>query len=169
MKQKLSVNSKTQQVFKNVVEKLKDIVNNGEYEKFLKFQKNFNGYSFNNLILIFSQFPEATIVAGKAKWQKLNRELIDNAKKIFIIAPIPIKYQKRVKQKLNDDEIEDTVTIEYNKYKYVYVYDISQTKGEPIPLQCEDINCDDKAYFYQKLKRFSEYPVLEKKLQGGIL
>lgn len=55
--------NKTSEVFDKIVEKLQVIVDNGDYEKFLKFQKNFRGYSFNNLILIFSQFPDATKVA----------------------------------------------------------------------------------------------------------
>lgn len=54
---------KTKEIFDKIVEDLQTIVNNGDYEKFLKFQKNFRDYSFNNLILIFSQFPDATKVA----------------------------------------------------------------------------------------------------------
>lgn len=55
--------NKTKEIFDRVVENLQTIINNGDYEKFLKFQKNFKDYSFNNLILIFSQFPDATKVA----------------------------------------------------------------------------------------------------------
>jgi len=55
--------NKTKEIFNQVIEKLQAIVDNGDYEKFLKFQKNFRDYSFNNLILIFSQFPDATRVA----------------------------------------------------------------------------------------------------------
>ena len=55
--------NKKKEIFDKVIEKLQSIVENGDYEKFLKFQKNFRDYSFNNLILIFSQFPDATRVA----------------------------------------------------------------------------------------------------------
>lgn len=55
--------NKTKEIFDRVVENLQTIINNGDYEKFLKFQKNFKDYSFNNLILIFNQFPDATKVA----------------------------------------------------------------------------------------------------------
>ncbi len=58
-----SQQNKTKEIFDKVVKKLQTIVNNGDYEKFLKFQKNFRKYSFNNLVLIYSQFPEATKVA----------------------------------------------------------------------------------------------------------
>lgn len=162
-----SYSNKTQEVFEKVVGKLQEIVDNGEYEKFLKFQKNFRGYSFNNLILIFSQFPDATKVAGKAKWLKLKRELTDNAQKIFIIAPIPREYKKKVKVIENGEEIEKEQIVKYNSYRYVYVYDISQTTGPAIPLESQDLNNNDKAYFYEKLKEFSQIPVVEKNLEGG--
>lgn len=55
--------NKTKEIFDRVVENLQAIVDNGKYEKFLKFQKNFREYSFNNLVLIYSQFPDATQVA----------------------------------------------------------------------------------------------------------
>ena len=156
---------KTKEIFDKIVENLQTIVDDGEYEKFLKFQKNFRDYSFNNLILIFSQFPDAT----KAKWAKLERELTKNAKKIWIVAPIPRKYDKKVKVIENGEEIEKIEAVKYNAYRYVYVYDISHTTGKAIPLQSERINCDDKASFYNKLKKFSNAPVIEKELFGGRL
>lgn len=51
----------------------------------------------------------------------------------------------------------------------MYVYDISHTTGKAVPLQSERINCDDKASFYNKLKEFSNVPVIEKELFGGTL
>ena len=106
---------------------------------------------------------------GKAKWLKLKRELTENAKKIWIVAPIPRQYDKKVKTIENGEEIEKIETVKYNAYRYVYVYDISHTTGKAIPLQSERINCDDKASFYNKLKEFSNVPVIEKELFGGTL
>ncbi len=106
---------------------------------------------------------------GKAKWLKLKRELTDDAKKIWIVSPIPRKYQKKVKVIEDGEEIEKVETVKYNAYRYVYVYDISHTTGKAIPLQSERINCDDKASFYNKLKEFSNVPVIEKELFGGTL
>lgn len=159
--------NKTKQMYEKIVKNIQNIIDNGEYEKFLKFGKNFRGYSFNNLVLIYSQFPDATMVAGKSKWLKLKRELQDNAQKIFIVAPIPRKYDKKVKKMQDGEQIESVETIEYNTYRYVYVYDISQTKGEPIPLACQNLNSNDMAYFYDKLKQFSKVPVIEKELNGS--
>ena len=55
--------NRTKEMFEKIVQNVQTIVDNGDYEKFLKFQKGFRGYSFNNLILIFTQFPDATKVA----------------------------------------------------------------------------------------------------------
>ena len=160
--------NKTKEIFEKIVTNVQTIVNNGEYEKFLKFAKNFRNYSFNNMILIFSQFPDATMVAGKSKWLQMKRELTNGAKKIFIIAPIPRKYNKKVKKIQDGKEVEEIETYEYNSYRYVYVYDISQTVGENLPLQIQSNNGQDMAFFYEKLKNFSKVPVFEENLQGGL-
>lgn len=159
--------NKTKEMFENIVNKLQLIVANGDYEKFLKFQKNFRGYSFNNLVLIFSQFPEATKVAGKSKWSKLKRQLTKDAKKIWIVAPIPRQYDKKIKVIENGEEIEKIKTVKYNAYRYVYVYDISHTKGNPIPLQSQNIDSNDMGYLYEKLISFSNISIIEKQLTGA--
>ena len=104
---------------------------------------------------------------GKAKWLKLKRELTEDAKKIWIVAPIPRQYDKKVKTIEDGEEIEKIETVKYNAYRYVYVYDISHTKGEAIPLQSQDINSNDMGYLYEKLISFSHIPVIEKELIGG--
>ena len=104
---------------------------------------------------------------GKSKWLKLKRELTENAKKIWIVAPIPRQYDKKVKAIEDGKEVEKIKTIKYNAYRYVYVYDISQTKGDAIPLQSQDINSDDMGYLYEKLISFSHIPVIEKELSGS--
>ena len=43
--------TKTKELFNKIVEGVKNIVEKGEYEKFLKFSKNFHNYSFNNILL----------------------------------------------------------------------------------------------------------------------
>lgn len=104
---------------------------------------------------------------GKSKWLKLKRELTENAKKIWIVAPIPKKYENKVKVIEEGKEVEKTEIIRFNFYKYVYVYDISHTTGKAIPLQSQKLNCNDMAYFYEKLKLFSKVPVIEKELYAG--
>ena len=81
MVKKTRKQNNTNEVFNRVVTGLQNIIERGEYEKFLKFRKSFSHYSFNNLILIYTQFPDATRVAGKSKWEQLKRNVIKRSKK----------------------------------------------------------------------------------------
>ncbi len=159
---------KSKELFNKVVTGVQNIVNSGEYEKYLKFQKNFTKYSFCNKVLIYTQFPEATRVAGKKAWQDMGRETTPEAQKIRITAGMPRKWQKKVKKIVDGKEVEEIENYDYMSYTSVYVYDISQTIGEPIPMECKDIKNDNMSYFYEKLKNFSQFPVYEKDLEGGI-
>lgn len=154
--------TKSKELFNKLVTGVQNIVNSGEYEKYLKFQKNFTKYSFCNRILIYSQFPEATKVAGKKAWKDMGRELIPEAQKIKITAGMPKKWQKKVKKIVDGEEVEEIENYDYMSYTSVYVYDISQTIGKPTPMEDKDINNDNMSYFYEKLKRFSQFPVYEK-------
>ena len=160
---------KMQEVFNRVVENVQNIVNSGEYEKLLKFRKNFRNYSFNNIVLIYSQFKNATRVAGRAKWKSMNREIIDGAQKIYIIAPIPKYYERKVKKVENGEEIEVIEKEKYFWYTSAYVYDISQTYGEDIPMQKGPIIGENMDLFYEKLKAFSKFPIIEEEMYGGRL
>ncbi len=81
---------------------------------------------------------------------------------------MPRKYNKKVKKIEDNEEIEKIVTYEYMAYRYVYVYDISQTIGEDIPLQSHCINNNKMLNFFEKIKQFSKFPVYEKELPGSL-
>ena len=100
MKPKINRRAKAKEIFDKVVKNVQTIVENGEYTKYLKFQNQFTKYSFNNIVLIYSQFPDATKVAGRAKWGELGRELINNAKRIQITAGMPAQGKTTVKKLL---------------------------------------------------------------------
>lgn len=158
--------TKSKELFNKVVQGVQNIINSGEYEKYLKFQKNFTKYSFNNIVLIYSQFPEATRVAGKKAWKDLGRETISDAQPIMITAGMPKKWQKTVKKVVDGKEVEETETYDYMSYRNVFVYDISQTVGKPIPMESKNINSNSMISFYEKLKNFSKFPIYEQDLEG---
>ena len=154
--------NKTKELFDKIVEGVNNIISSGEFERFLKFSKNFHQYSFNNIVLIYSQMKEATQVAGFKKWQSMGRKLKKGVHGIQIIYPIKRKYTKTIEGQdslLNDDKKEQEV--EYMTYRYTYVYDISQTVGKPLPLENRALNSDDKKEFYDFLKLFSPYKIEE--------
>ena len=168
MKHKINRRTRAKEIYDKVVKNVQTIVANGEYTKYLKFQNQFTKYSFNNIILIYSQFPEATRVAGKAKWKELGRELIKDAKRIQITAGMPAQGKTTVKKIVDGKEIEEEQTYNYIAYKQVYVYDISQTIGEPIPLQVKMLDSENMGSFFYKLKQFSKFPIYEENLHGGL-
>ena len=75
MNKKSNKENKTKEMFDKIVDGVTEIINSGEYERFLRFRKYFSNYSFKNMVLIFSQMPEATQVAGFKKWQSMGRRL----------------------------------------------------------------------------------------------
>ncbi len=81
---------------------------------------------------------------------------------------MPTKWEKKTKKVVDGKEVEETETIDYMSYRTVYVYDVSQTEGEPIPMECKTIDSNNMGEFFEKLKCFSKFPVYEKELNGGL-
>ena len=82
----------------------------------------FHSYSFGNVMLIVSQKPDATHIAGFGTWKKLGRWVRKGEKGIVIIAPI-------IGKKTDDDGDEHTLY----RFRAVHVFDISQTEGDDLP------------------------------------
>jgi len=59
--------------YKRLIEGVDEIIDSGKYREFLRAMKKFHKYSFHNRILIFSQNPNASQIAGYCTWKKLGR------------------------------------------------------------------------------------------------
>lgn len=94
---------------------------------FLTAVARFHHYSFGNVMLIAAQRPDATHVAGFNAWRKLGRYVKKGEKGIVIIAPVPLR--RDTNTTAADDETRDTGM----RFKAAYVFDVSQTDGEPLP------------------------------------
>lgn len=168
---KTNKESKTKELYQKIVEGVQSIISAGDYEKFLKFSKYFHSYSFNNVILIFLQNENATYVAGFKTWEKMGRKIKKGEKGIQIMYPIKKKYTTKIKgqENLLEDtvDIEQTEEKEYLTYRATYVYDISQTIGNPIPIGLKKLNTNNKTEFFEFLKDYSKYPVLEKNISSN--
>ena len=105
----------------------------------------FHKYSYHNILLILCQQPNASLVAGYTpqkvvrinKWKKLNRFVRKGEKGIAILAPRP--YEK----KRLDNQTGEEVTEKGIYFRTVYVFDIKQTDGEPLPEEPVWINKGD--------------------------
>lgn len=94
---------------------------------YLKAVALFHSYSFGNIMLIVSQRPDATQVAGFRTWKKLGRFVNKGEKGIVIIAPMMIRAKD---EGSSNGDIESAAQL---RFRAVYVFDVSQTDGEPLP------------------------------------
>jgi antirestriction protein ArdC len=94
-----------------------------DWRRYLDTQRRFHRYSFNNVLLIGLQKPEATQVAGFHTWLSMGRAVRKGEKGIWILAP-------RTRRE-EDDETGDKRTI-VTGFHAVPAFDVSQTDGEPL-------------------------------------
>jgi antirestriction protein ArdC len=62
-----------------------------DFKRYLRTAAIFHAYSPNNVLLILSQRPDATRVAGYKTWQALGRQVKKGEKAISIFAPRPYR------------------------------------------------------------------------------
>ena len=121
----------------DLVEKLTEgiarLTTSDEWQRFLDYQSRFHSYSFGNVLLIAAQCHEATRVAGFRAWQRMNRFVRKGEKAIWILAPM---VYKNAEPEGDDDRV-------IRGFKYVPVFDISQTDGEELPVVTNRLSGDD--------------------------
>jgi len=96
---------------------------------FLTAMSKFHRYSFGNIMLITLQRPSATHVAGFRTWKKFNRWVKKGEKGIVIMAPMTIRSQSTE----TDTDGGSDENRAFVRFKAVYVFDVAQTEGEPLP------------------------------------
>ena len=109
------------------IEKLVEALSQGKSEalrSYLSAMSKLYKYSFRNMLLILSQRPDATNVAGFKTWKKLGRWVRKGEKGITIIVPLAIK---KAEGEFSEDE---QMLI---RFKASHVFDVSQTDGEALP------------------------------------
>ena len=71
---------------------IKDLFASDQYAAYLKTMSKFHSYSLNNIMLIYMQKPDASLVAGFNRWRdQFQRHVLKGEKGIKIIAPAPYK------------------------------------------------------------------------------
>ena len=109
---------------RQVREAVSRLVNQEEFRSWLNVRRKFRQYSLHNTLLIATQRPEATQVAGFKAWQtKFGRQVRAGEKAIRILAPITVK---------RPDEAGDVRSVCVG-FRRACVFDISQTDGPDLP------------------------------------
>src|SRR5260370_2542359 len=93
---------------------------------YLKAIGRFHRYSFHNVLLIASQKPNASYVAGFRTWNQLGRCVKKGEKGIVILAPI---VRRKSETEMNPDETPASVA----GFRPAHVFDVSQTDGQELP------------------------------------
>ncbi len=142
-----------QNLFKKIDDGVKAVFESESYKDCLRYMSKFTNYSAGNCILIMLQKSDASLVAAFGKWNELGRTINKGEKGIAILAPMSFKSKELKEQPVTDSngnqvynadgsEKKRKVEVEQTSigFKKVYVFDVSQTSGEPIPEYIHELN-----------------------------
>lgn len=138
-------------VSETALKELAQALRNGKSEalvRYLDTMSQFHQYSFSNCMLIYSQRPDATFIAGYAKWKKLGRQVKKGEKGIGIIAPM---VGKRKDDRLDSQGADQPKTV--FGFRVVHVFDLSQTEGDDLPSLDMSVDGDPG----EKLERLEQF------------
>lgn len=128
-----------------LAEQTEALAQSERWRRWLSYQTKFHQYSFNNVLLIMAQRPEATSVAGYRRWQALGRQVREGEPGIRIIRPQGYKRTNR-----QGEEV-DRLT-----FRGASVFDISQTDGAPPPEVASRLETSDRGELLQTLTQYAE-------------
>jgi hypothetical protein len=117
------------EITNKAIEQLADALNAGHSEAltgYLKAIGRFHRYSLHNVLLIASQKPNASHIAGFRTWNELGRFVRKGEKGIMILAPI-------VRRKADKEEKREETSGTVAGFRAAYVFDVSQTDGKELP------------------------------------
>jgi len=136
------------QIATKAIEELSHALEAGHSEKlreYLGAMARFHRYSWHNVMLIASQRPLATHIAGFNTWKQLGRFVKKGAKGIMILAPI-------VRKKSEDEAFEEDQNNVTVGFRAVYVFDQADTDGKPL---CDLASAEgDPSGYTEKSKQF---------------
>ena len=157
----------------------KEVFESDKYRLYLATMAKFHSYSSRNSLLILLQKPEASYVAGYTAWQKkFNRQVQKGEKGIQIIGYTPKKIDVEQEKKDSSGKaiigadgkpVMEKVTKQIPAFMPVYVYDVSQTAGEPLPQLINELDGSVEVYqdLLQAIKEVSPFPISFEDIQGG--
>ncbi len=125
-----------------------------EWRRWLDVAGRFHSYSFNNTVAIAIQRPDATVVAGYETWKSLGRQVVKGENGIQILAPVLRRTgdhedpdNRQASTQASGREGGPPADISAGQaagrerarqlagFRIAYVWDLSQTAGDPLPEQ----------------------------------
>ncbi|QNR70548.1 hypothetical protein IAQ67_29255 (plasmid) [Paenibacillus peoriae] len=163
--------AKMAQAQKQVDQALERIFSNNEFQRYLEVASKFPKYSLNNVVMIYAQKPEATMVQGYNAWKEMGRQVQKGETAVKIFAPTFKKVEMTkidpVTQRPQLDATGKEITEKKEMltgFKAVNVFDVSQTKGKELVNVRQFVRDDirDSAGAAQIYRQFSDH--LSKKM-----
>jgi antirestriction protein ArdC len=125
-----NANDKARKVAEEALNRLSTELEAGRSEglkSYLAAMSRFRRYSWGNVLLIASQRPTATHVAGYHMWNQVGRSVKKGEKGIMIFAPMVVKQEPVPGQ----NEAKEPSRLA--GFRTAYVFDVAQTEGRPLP------------------------------------
>ncbi|MGN0977085.1 MAG: ArdC family protein, partial [Faecousia sp.] len=181
MSEKQSNKDRIREITAGIEKGIMELFESERYRNYLTTMSRFHRYSLNNVMLIHSQRPDATLVAGFSKWKNsFGRHVKKGEKGIQILAPTPYKI-KVDKEKLDPDTklpmldddgnpITEEKEVTIPMFKVVSVFDVAQTEGKPLPQISFSLTGDVAQYevFMEALRRTSQVPITIEPMEPGM-
>ena len=166
-------NARVKEITAKLEQGVIDIFSSEKYADYLKTMSRFHSYSTRNTLLIHTQRPDATLVAGFQSWQtKFSRHVKKGEKAIKILAPV-LLVMREEKEKLDPVTRlpvlgEDGMPIvehterQLARFKVTNVFDVKQTDGKPLPTLVQDLTGNVEQYeaFMDALRAVSPLPIV---------
>jgi len=164
------MNKKTDDLFKRLEDGVRGVFDSAAFRNYLSTMSKFHNYSSRNCLLIYMQKPDASHVAGYKSWQtNFKRTVKKGEKGIQIIGYTPQRVTSiQEKKDSSGKPITDNgvpVTEEVVKtipsFSAMYVFDVSQTDGEPLPKLTNELTGSVSGYSELKeaLHKASPYTI----------
>jgi len=111
------------------------------WRRWLDVAARFHTYSLNNTLLLLAQKPDATSVAGYTTWQQLGRQVTKGEQGLMILAPVTRRADPAdPPAATTPTPAPEPVGVDPGAgsrrvvgFRPAYVWDVSQTTGEPLP------------------------------------
>lgn len=130
-----------------IAEQVEELRTSDAWTRFLNFSRSFHRYSIGNLLLILSQRPESSLIAGYRTWQTLNRQVRKGERGIRIYGG------REIRETVENAQGEDEET-RRTRFFPVSVFDIGQTDlidpeaGDPSTLTRSLEGADEQGIFH---------------------
>ena len=131
---------KLAELHERIVEGVETLAGSEQWRAWLAVAARFPRYSLNNTLAIMLQAPQASLVCGFRRWQGMGRQVCKGERGLAILAPCAYKVSPtadgeqgagREPGQPGPDGAEPRRQL--RGFKVAYVFDVSQTDGEPLP------------------------------------